>query len=321
MSSHHSPRESRDAAVEHERSDIHAQLDTLLHTIVREHAEKKVEWSDVTKELTQWNVTGAMKNVIGYLFGTGHSVRGLGYDVESVDHLSASDRKRMLEQVNTVERSDPFRRQMMASVARYQLQESVEQEGVVGKEKKTKEDRAIEFLERNVQPGDVLIVSQGGKRESFLHETFEVLQRSLHAKREVGQFHGTHSIVATQAGLIHITQMGKHQNNIRETFAKGDYNAVTVLRLPDPKSAQEFAVRAQSFADRVEGYNMQGMISSAVNPKTETVDGKTCICTDYVSKSLDQTDPKLKTIPEIVQSGRFQLLYSMDFGREENLKK
>ena len=192
---------------------------------------------------------------------------------------------------------------------------------MAGKEGKTKEGRAIEFLERNVQPGDVLIVSQGGKRESIVHEMFEIVQRGLHGKRDVGAFHGTHAIVATQTGLIHVTQKGKHQQNVRDTFAKGDYNAVTVLRLPDQKSAQEFAVRAQSFADRIEGYNMQGMISSAVNPKTETVDGKTCICTDYVSKSLDQTDPKLKTIPDIVQSGRFQLLYSMDFGRDENLKK
>ena len=317
MSTARAPRESQDEDIERERGAVHDQLDELLHRVVREHDERAIGWRDVTSAFGQLDFRGGFKNMLAFVFGANHAMQGLGYDARSVDHLSSGERQNMLGELEKIKATDQFRRKMMASVARYQLEESLVHEQSPKKEMSSPSERAIEFLEQRVQQGDILLVSQGGKKEMIIHELFEILQRRLRPGRTGrNPFHGTHAIVATSGGLIHITQQGKHQKNIRDTFAPGEYNAITVLRLPDIKDAQEFAVRAQSFADRIEGYNIGGMVKAAINPAAETVDGKTCICTDYVSKSLDPDDVKLKTIADMAQSDRFQIVYSIDLGHE-----
>lgn len=180
-------------------------------------------------------------------------------------------------------------------------------------EKKTKLERGIEFLEQSIEPGDVVIVSQGGKNETAGHELFEQIQRA----KTRDMFHGTHVMVA-DAGkqFLHVTaDAGVSRKSIRTMLYEKPYNAVSVLRLNQSDRIGTFLKNAEERASRTKRFNLAGLVGKAVTPGLKTATEESCICTDFVSESLPELQG-LGTPSAIAESPHFRMLYSLELGKE-----
>jgi hypothetical protein len=189
------------------------------------------------------------------------------------------------------------------------------------RKKMSKRERQMEFLRTHLQPGDILLVSQGGEFETVLHEYFETKQRALMNTT----FHATHiMLVNEERQLFHINWKGKHVGSVDNLIYK--YNGITVARLRGGKERQiAFAQNAFARYKQVKRFNMQGLFARGraleqgeKAPKTST--STSCTCVDLLKDGAEASNiPDLtscETPAEIAACREIEVAYSLDFEKE-----
>lgn len=188
--------------------------------------------------------------------------------------------------------------------------------------KKSKREQQMEFLRSYVQPGDILLVSQGGAEESVVHEYFEIKQRAL----TNSSFHATHVMLVNEhRELFHITSDGKNKGDV-DSLIK-EYNGVTIARIRGGKERQTaFARNAFARYQEVKKFNMRGLIQrgkaleqKVAMPSTSTPDA--CICIDLMKDGAKASNiPSLaacETPADVAKCSDIELVYSLDFEKEK----
>ena len=146
-------------------------------------------------------------------------------------------------------------------------------------------DKNLEILRRDLQPGDVFIVSHG-KDKAFE----KALQWTIRYKQGT-DFHGTHAMYALdEKGTIkHITsKTGVQEGDMKSLLTQGQYIAVTVMRHRDPEMRKRIASYTQQRLSPDAKYNTQGLPQKFININKKTSNEKSCVCSDVISDLIPE---------------------------------
>lgn len=200
----------------------------------------------------------------------------------------------------------------------------------------SRRDTAIEFLNRTLEPGDILLCSQGGRRIRADARVIQPILRFMESGRDGGAFHGYHAMTVQADGRIaHISRRsGRQIASVRDTFREHPWIAtVTVARLRDASRIPQFVEQSATMTALNRRYNTSGFFTEGLrllrqriglggdeSPDTSSTETG-CLCVDYVTDAAQGAAPALamaRTAREVAQSPDVRLVYSMDFERQEN---
>ncbi len=200
-----------------------------------------------------------------------------------------------------------------------------------------KNQEIVEFLKRNLRPGDVIITSGGGEAQGVSGKLFQVGIRMIARQEEEGEFfHGTHSMYMGEGGVIqHMTPRGFETGTPDTLFLQNTrYKAITVLRMPekmreqfkkqtDVQIAQLIALTQQKKLtyDRMKAGKIGANI--ALGNREEKVANSSddsCICTDPITKGATgvaglEDLARGNTPEDIAAASQMRAMWSFEFDR------
>ncbi len=204
-------------------------------------------------------------------------------------------------------------------------------------------EAGVEYLRRNLRPGDLLITSRSRANRTIMAAAFTGINRRFFGDGNAGAgFHGTHVIVCNAPGqLLHNTEgVGKEQKSIEQMFRDNDFDAVTVVR-PRGSDArrQEFVEQVNKFAANIQGYSKTRAVGLAAGRIAGSVGGRgaqvgqtignvtgalqndrECICTDMVRVPASRMSPPYANLgtaegpASIAASSDVSVQYAIDLG-------
>ena len=157
----------------------------------------------------------------------------------------------------------------------------------------------INFLQENIRPGDILLVSQHNADQTPFFRLLQNATQFLSARGDRG-FHAGHVMVVGQGKTVHHIRMtGRYSGNLREQLNREGhrYSNITVARVTNPEKAEILAKRMEEIASRERTFNSSGFLRSAMDevrqrmsktlsgpraPDTTSTD-TSCICIDYAT--------------------------------------
>ncbi len=170
---------------------------------------------------------------------------------------------------------------------------------------RVRKNEAIDRLEREAVPGDILLVSQGGPRQRLAHRVLQGAAQAVQQIPGMPYVHALHAMVVDSSRSVrHITMEGRQGGSISATFrGRQPYNTVTLVRIGNAASRARFTREAERVAAKERTYNSLGLLQTGIQqvrrrvssllgtaakePKIRTATAGSCICLDYVTEAAE----------------------------------